>query len=171
MARRMMQALFAGALALALHGQALAEGEGCAAFKWPLTQESQWFTAANIPAAETGASFEAVPASALTVTLMDGAKAGFVLPPERKPKDGAPNGAVLHLTVPDAGTYQITLSEDAWLDVVQNGALKPSSDFSGAKGCPNLRKSVRFTLEAGAATLQISGASVTHVLVAMRKVE
>ncbi|MFT3987339.1 hypothetical protein [Aestuariivirga sp.] len=167
----MMQAFLAGVFLLALGSRALAAGEGCAAFKWPLAQESQWFTAANIPAVETGASFTELPASALAVTLVDGAKAGFVLPPERKPKDVAPNGAVLQFNLPEAAAYQITLSEEAWLDVVQNGAFKPSADFSGAKGCPNLRKSVRFALDAGPATVQISGASATHVLVAVRKAE
>jgi hypothetical protein len=33
-----------------------------------------------------------------------------------------------------------------------------SSDFSGQHDCPAVRKSVRFQLEAGAATLEISNA-------------
>ena len=63
----------------------------------------------------------------------------------------------------DAGIYQITLSEEAWIDVAQGGALVKSSDFSGAKDCPGMRKSVRFPLSAGAATVEISNASGASV--------
>ena len=34
-----------------------------------------------------------------------------------------------------AGVYQITLSQEAWIDVATNGALVKSSDFSGQKDC------------------------------------
>ena len=69
--------------------------------------------------------------------------------------------------LPKAGVYEITLSDEAWVDVVQNGARVKSSDFSGQKNCPGVRKSVRFTLASGAATVQISNAASASIQVAI----
>ena len=59
------------------------------------------------------------------------------------------------------------MSEEAWIDVAENGALVKSSDFSGQKDCPGVRKSVRFQLAAGSATVEISNANVGKVLFAV----
>ena len=66
-----------------------------------------------------------------------------------------------------AGLYQITLSDEAWIDVVENGARVKSSDFSGQKACPGVRKSVRFDLAAGPATLQISNSESPKINLAI----
>jgi hypothetical protein len=69
--------------------------------------------------------------------------------------------------LPKAGLYEITLSDEAWIDVVQGGASVKSSDFSGQKNCPGVRKSVRFPLAAGAATVEISNAASAAIQVAI----
>ena len=73
-------------------------------------------------------------------------------PPERAPgKDTY--AAVVNVPKLEPGLYQITLSGEAWIDVAQNGALVKSSDFSGQRDCPGVRKTVRFDLAAGPATI------------------
>src|SRR6516162_10106252 len=66
----------------------------------------------------------------------------FVLTPERKPKPGAPLGTLLTFAaVQRAGHYQVTLSADAWIDLIQDGKMVPSYDHSGGPECPGVRAS------------------------------
>jgi hypothetical protein len=69
------------------------------------------------------------------------------------------------------GTYQVTLSDEAWIDMVQGGAFVASTDHSGAKECPGVRKLVRFNLAAGPLVVETSQASVTTLKIAIRPVE
>jgi hypothetical protein len=64
-----------------------------------------------------------------------------------------------------AAVYQITLSDEAWVDVVQNGGYAKSIGSSGRSDCPGLRKSIRFDVASSPIVLQISGASVEVVSV------
>src|SRR5271169_5529257 len=82
-------------------------------------------------------------------------------------KPGAFGGVLKISGLPKAGLYEITLSDEAWVDVVQNGASVKSSDFSGQKNCPGVRKSVRFPLAAGSATVQISNAASAAIQLAI----
>ena len=82
------------------------------------------------------------------------------------PPPGPPGsfGAVVKLPpIAVAGTYQVTLSDDAWIDMLQGGREVRSAAFSGAKDCPGIRKSVRFPLQVGDATVQISGSASDSV--------
>lgn len=67
--------------------------------------------------------------------------------------------------------YQVALSGEGWIDLVQNGAALDSADHSGAKTCPGLRKSVRFNVGAAPVALQVSGAPTDSIKVAIRAVE
>ncbi len=49
------------------------------------------------------------------------------------------------------------MSAGAWIDVIQDGKFLKPVAFSGASGCANARKSVKFRLAAEPATLQLSG--------------
>jgi hypothetical protein len=65
----------------------------------------------------------------------------FALPPEGTPKPDKPMGAVLSFErVLAPGTYQVTLSDEAWIDIVQNRAYQPSLEFSCVHGCPACAK-------------------------------
>jgi hypothetical protein len=138
---------------------------GCDKFKWSVARERAWFAAgakpvaagADLPLAEQG----------YAVALVPDESAGFALPPERALKPGTFGGVLKIAALPKAGLYEITLSDEAWVDVVQNGASVKSSDYSGQKNCPGVRKSVRFTLAAGAATVQISNAASASIQVAI----
>ena len=54
----------------------------------------------------------------------------------------------------------MTLSSEGWIDVVQNGAAIRSDAHTGAKGCPDVRKSVRFPVGSFPIVLQLSGVPV-----------
>jgi hypothetical protein len=141
------------------------DATGCDKFKWSVARERAWFAAgakpvaagADLPLAEQG----------YAVALVPDESAGFVAPPERAPKPGAFGGVLKIQALPKAGIYEITLSDEAWVDVVQNGASVKSSDFSGQKNCPGVRKSVRFSLAEGAATVQISNAASATIQLAI----
>lgn len=140
--------------------------EGCAGFAWPLTREQAWFAASPAPLAEGAA----LSVGAASVALRPQTEIAFTAPPERPAKAVAPRGAVLRLSLP-AGLYQITLSDNAWVDVVQDGARLAVAGFSGRTDCPGLRKSVRFRLAEGPAVLQLSDAAVERMLIAVAPAE
>ena len=126
----------------------------CDHFKWPLARERAWFAAAPEP---LDAGAEIGPADqAYALTLKPGDVAGYVLPP-KKPVGGT-FGAVVRLkAIPRPGLYQVTLSREAWIDLIQSGVSARSRNVSRQNDCDGVRKSVRFELEAGPAILQISG--------------
>lgn len=141
---------------------AMADDAGCAAFKWPVTREQALFPAA--PAARPGATLETEAAADLSLEPID--TVAFEVTPERPPASGT-FGATASLVVPPEGTIQITLSDEAWIDVIQDGRAMKSVGFSGVKTCPGIRKSLRFKLSAGPATIQVSGAKQANLKVAV----
>jgi len=150
-----------------------ADAAACGKFKWPLTTEKSWFAAAtDLKAYESGATVGELAEGALTVATNPMAEIAFALRPEGKPKSDKIAGALLTFDkVPKPGRYQVTLSDEAWIDVVQEGAYRPSGEFSGVHGCPGLRKSVRFEFGAGPLTLQLSSAAASAIKVAIRKLD
>src|SRR6476620_6238469 len=110
----------AAALLIALAAPANAEeNPACGQFKWPLTTEKSWFEAGNLHDLESAATLDALTEGAFTVTLKPSADVGFALKPEGKPSPDKPLGAIVSfaaVTTPDS--YQITLSDEAWIDVV-----------------------------------------------------
>ncbi|MGE0152292.1 MAG: hypothetical protein AB7R90_06705 [Reyranellaceae bacterium] len=89
--------------------------------------------------------------------------ARLALPPERAPKDAASFAGARIVEVPAAGLYQVSLSDYAWIDVVQEGRYVKSGKFSGALECPGLRKIVRFELKLGTAVIQVSGVAAASI--------
>ena len=65
-----------------------------------------------------------------------------------------------------AGLYIVTVSDYAWIDLVQNDAYLKPKGFSGVTGCNGARKSVRFDLSAGPVTIQVSGVAKDAINVA-----
>ena len=112
-----------------------------------------------------GASIAAFLAWA-AVALAPTGSVGFRLPPERAPKPDT-FGATLDVADLAAGLYQVTLSDDAWIDVLQRQARLKSVAFTGQRDCPGARKSVRFSLKAGGLTIQISNAPAATINVAI----
>lgn len=160
-------------LLLILASPAAAEDAACGKFKWPLAIEKSWFdAAADLKAYASGAAVDELADGALTVATRPMAEIAYALPPEGKPKPDKTAGALLTFAkVTKPGQYQVTLSDEAWIDIVQAGAYRPSGEFSGVHGCPGLRKSVRFEFAEGPLTLQLSAATAPAIKVAIRKID
>ncbi|WP_320231181.1 hypothetical protein [Mesorhizobium montanum] len=141
---------------------ALAADTGCDAFKWPVEREQALFPSA--PAAQSGAALTVGEAVDFSLAAVD--TISFEVPPGHAPAAGT-FGATARVTVPPEGELQFSLSDDAWIDVVQDGKTVKSAAFSGVKNCPGIRKSLRFKLAGGAAIIQLSGAKKADLKVAV----
>lgn len=150
---------------------ARADEAACAKFKWPIAREQKAFAGSELSAISDGKSLPGI-GQAANLSLQPQASVSFARAPGRKPRVDPAFAAVVSLpAVGTAGRYQVTLSEDAWIDVLQNGKEVRSAGFSAQRDCPGVRKSVRFALEPGPATLQISGASVDAMKIDVLPVE
>jgi hypothetical protein len=132
------------------------EPKGCDGFKWSLKHEAELLQAPARPVVASGAD-AAVDGKAYDLKLVDFEHAGLPTPPERKPKMTPSMAGFVRYAAPTAGAYQVTISQAAWIDVVQDGHMIKPSAFSGAQDCPGVRKSIRLTLAATPFTIQISG--------------
>lgn len=166
----MRAALAALVLCLLASAAQAEEAPACAQFKWPLATERSWFEAGSLNMLASGAAVGTLAEGAFALTLKPAAEVVYALPPEGKPKPDKPLGAVLTFgSVAMPGTYQVTLSDEAWIDIVQAGAYRPSLEFSGVHGCPGLRKSVRFEISQAPLVLQLSAASSPSLKLAIRR--
>lgn len=156
----------AAAVLIALLAPASAATDGCDKFAWPLLHEQALLTAPDKPSVQAGATLAAIPAGAFVLNLQAGAQAVFAKPPERKPKaERWFGGAIRFPALGKAGIYQVTLSDEAWIDVVQDDRYARSVGSTGRSDCPGMRKSVRLDLGATPFVLQISGAAVETIAV------
>lgn len=95
----------------------------------------------------------------------------YALAPERAIKPNSPFGGMLVIDTLAAGRYHVTLSEEAWIDLVQNGAFVASTDHTSAKTCAPIRKSVEFLTAGGPATIQLSSAKAPSIAIAVVKLD
>jgi hypothetical protein len=93
---------------------------------------------------------------AATVTLHQNLEIAYFVPPERPP-GSATYGGLLAVTIGEAGTYQISLSSGAWIDLVRNGATTAPTAHAPGPACTGIRKTVQFSLPAGRSVIQLSG--------------
>jgi hypothetical protein len=138
----------------------------CDHFKWSVARERALFSASSGMLPAVGGQSDLGKSYALTLAK----DAKLPVPPERAPRKDSFAG-VLSLPKLEAGLYQITLSQEAWIDVAQEGALVKSSDFSAQRDRPGVRKTVRFRLVAGAAAVEISNAGEDKILIAVSTAE
>ena len=148
--------LCSGTLAWGANAKA-EQPSGCDGSKWPLTQEaSAMRTAGTPPAADTPVRADA---SAYRLTLLDQAQAHLPKPPERPSRVTPSKAGYLRFERPAGATIQITISDAAWIDVIQDEAYVKPSAFTEARDCPGVRKSVRFRLAPMPFVVQVSGTS------------
>jgi hypothetical protein len=142
--------------------------DGCDKFAWPLTREQALLAAPDKPSVRAGDTLPAAPKGAIVLNLQPDSAATFAMPPERKAKAEHWFGGIVRMPAVDKpGVYQVTLSDEAWLDVVQDGRYAHTVGFSGRHDCPGVRKSVRFELGAAPFVLQISGAAADKIGIAI----
>ena len=164
-----------GLIAIALSaslGQAWAADDGCEKFAWSLARERAAFAAPDKTTVAAGETLTALPTGAMVIRLQPAAQASFVMPPERKPKTEQWHGGMVHFpALPKSGIYQITLSDEVWIDVVQNGRYARSVGSTGRSDCPGVRKSLRLDLDASAFALQLSGVAPDTIAIAISPVQ
>jgi hypothetical protein len=154
--------LFVAAMLLAAAPALAQEPVGCDKFKWPVDRERALLASpAQMP---SGSALPQPLRTAVTIALAPYADAKLPAPPSRAPKAAASYAGFINAAAaPKAGTYRVTLSAPAWVDVVQSGHTLRSTAFSGVGGCAGIAKSVRFELAAAPLTVELSG-TTAHAL-------
>ena len=166
---RLSAGIFLGAVWLASPALAQAQ-ETCGQFAWPIAREQKLFAQPDILRARSGAELKfAAPVLAASVDLKEMDEVQWSRMPERKPKAAESFGGVIEIDGIAPGLYQVTLSDEAWIDVIQNDAFVRSSAHSGKRGCPDVRKSVRFQLGKGPLIVQLSGAEKNAIRIAISR--
>ena len=118
-----------------------------------------WSNSAALTAATASAEYSAarlVPGQAATVTLHPISEVRFAAPPGRR-GDASGYGGMMEIEVREAGTYQVSLSAGAWIDVLKDGTVMASTVHAHETGCADLRKMVSFPLTQGRHVIQLSG--------------
>ena len=136
-----------------------ARPEGCGAFSWPVAREQAWFGDDHLARRASGARLARID-RAVQLSLAPTAHARFFLAPQRAADRSGYGGVAVFLGVPKPAVYQVTVSEQAAIDVFENGArLKPIAS-TGAPGCAGVRRSARYRLAPGDLVLvEVSGAA------------
>ena len=161
----------AASLLAATPALAAEEPSGCDKFKWNIDHARAALTAPDRTKLNSGSELAALPATAVTIALVAPADAKLPTPPERAPKDGTFAGFAKFSGVPKAGSYTISLSNGAWIDLVQDGHFLRPTAFSGATDCEGIRKTVKLDLSATPFVLQISGARENSLSIAIEPSE
>jgi hypothetical protein len=150
---------------------AAAADDPCTGSKWDVTQEHALFSKppealtighdlASAPVMKAQKLYE------LTLSPQEGVK--FILPPSKKALPDGAYAGLIHLQVPAAGAYRVSLDQGFWIDIVGNQKFVESTDFTGLSGCNAPRKIVVFNLPAGEdLVLQVSGAAKDHIRVTL----
>jgi hypothetical protein len=163
MRKLLVIALLAGAAAPAW----AEEPSGCDKFKWNIDHERAVLTAPDRVKLVSGSEMATMPSTGITLSLVAPADAKLPSSPERAPKDGTFAGFARVKTAPKPGTYTISVSAGAWIDVVQEGHLLKPKAFSGATDCDGIRKTMKYELSANPFTVQVSGSKDSSISVAI----
>lgn len=150
------------------------ETGGCESFAWSVATDLQWMKAADSETVTSGATLQAPPAKAISLSLLPMDKAAFpVAPTSRRKNDSGDRygGVVAFASVGDPGVYQVSLPVAGWVDAIQGGKALRSTAHSGKKDCDGIRKSVRFDLGPGPVTIEISGIPKETLKFAIRRGE
>ena len=100
------------------------------------------------------------------------AGADLPLTPSREPKPGTFGGSLRIPPVVTPGLYQVTLSDNAWIDVSQDGATTRKPVASTMRpGCPGISKSVRFQFGTTPILVVVSGAKSDSIKIAVAPAE
>lgn len=160
--RRFLLATIAVLIAAPILSPAWAqEPTGCDKFKWPLDKERALL--AHAAPLASGGELPPTLTAAVKVALLPVAEAKLPVAPSRAPKPDTYAGFVRVTAPVKAGTYKVTLTDNAWIDVSQDGKNLKTGAFSGVHGCDGLRKSVKFDLSAAPFTITVSNMTAKEI--------
>jgi hypothetical protein len=153
---------------IVLAQQAPAVGDLAICDKFPrrVAREGAWFANKALARRNSGARLRKID-RAVELSLQPKNRITLFLPPEVEPRDSSYSGEVTFFGVPKPGLYQVTLSDEASVDVFENGVRLKTVDSTISKTCLGVLKSVRFELAPGALVLvEISNAPNNLIKVA-----
>lgn len=159
---------------LAAVAPCVAAEDPCGEFAWEIRHERQLFSQppTELAAGKSNTTAAAViPDRLYELRLAPWAQVSFPVPPlgHHSTSEGSYAG-IAQLRLPAAGTWRISLSEPAWVDIVNDRTVVQPKDFQGRRGCSTPHKILRYELPAGGAlTLQLSGARGEVVRVVVSK--
>ena len=159
--------------AMQLSPVAADERLACQNFSWPLQEEIVLMQQVAAPI-ESAATLPAIPPTAIELVLKPTASAELPFKSGIKAKALATqsHSGWLHFgSLPGAGTYNISISLDGWIDAIQDGTLLESTGFTGSRDCSLLRKSVRYQAVSQPLTIQVSGVGADKIKLTVRRVE
>lgn len=150
------------------------EQKPCSGFRWPIQTEMSWITSEDSQPLDTASEIASPAAKAITLKMQPTKDAALPAKPGVKNQAIPPDsfsGWFKIASLPKGGIYQVTLSEHAWIDMVQNGAPLANAGFTGDPSCGVVRKSVRYRVGEGPVTVQISGAPNETIKVVVREAD
>jgi hypothetical protein len=137
------------------------EPSGCDKFKWPLDKERALL--AHAAPLASGGELPPTLTAAVKVALVPVAEAKLPVASSRAPKPDTYAGFVRVTAPVKAGRYKVTLTDNAWIEVVQDGQNLKTGAFSGVHGCEGLRKSVKFDLTAAPLVITLSNMTAKEI--------
>ena len=143
----------------------------CTDFTWSLMREDTWFAASGLARVASGDTVQPdMPGASLA--LRPGSEVAFPVAPSKVPPPGS-YGGILRFPAPiKPGIYQVTLSDEAWIDVSQDGeTTRPPVDHTVNRDCPTLRKSLRYQFGTAPVLIEISGAKRDTIKIAIAPVD
>lgn len=145
----------------------------CPATQAPLPPVlAAWPDKTSVTSATQRSGFDSAilsPGKAASVTLHPTRQVAFVTQPE-KPGGSVAHGGMLAVTIADAGTYQISLSNGAWIDLLRDGVAQVSTAHAPGPACSEVRKTVQFAMVPGRYVIQLSGNADPAIQVLVSKV-
>lgn len=92
----------------------------------------------------------------------------YPVAPERGSDSG--NGGIVTLEYIPTGRYRIVLSEDGWIDAIQDNKRLPILGSDRATNCPGTRRSVQIQVSSDPLTLQMGGVKADRVNIAVLRI-
>lgn len=161
---------FLGCLGLMLCAISQAEPDACGQFAWNVSHELALFGGASTAATagkDAGTAPQIATDQLYELTLSPQAGVSFAHTPSKKALNDGAYAGLARVRIPAAGVYRVALNSPLWVDVVSEGKVLRSGDFTGNHACKTLSKLVEFQMPAGEVLLQLSGAGQAHVRVAL----
>ena len=160
-----MRAGLVACVLTAFVAQEAAAEETCRQFSWSVGRRIDLFDN-YLPTVE---SVQSLPKEgAFTFKLKPADEVIYLLAPERGRDSGY--GGVVTLEHLPAGRYQIALSQPAWVDAVQDNRHLPILAAERSNRCPGVSESVEVAVDGLPLTLQLGGASVQSLNIAVVRV-
>jgi hypothetical protein len=144
---------------------AAAQEENCRNFSWSVGRTVDLFDE-PLPMVQSAQSLPKEGVFALA--LKPAADVIYMMTPERG-SDGS-WGALITLESVPAGRYQIAVSEDAWVEAIQDNRRLVTYASKRKRECPGVRRTVDVDVQGDPLTLQIGGAHVRRLNIAVVRV-